>query len=74
MPIYFALFLLAAAPSLDWPQWGGPERNFKSDAKGLANSWPASGPKRVWSRNSATAIRRYRSRRRDLYHVPPRQR
>ena len=35
MPIYFALFLLAAAPSLDWPQWGGPERNFKSGAKGL---------------------------------------
>lgn len=51
MQIYFALFLLAAAPSLDWPQWGGPERNFKSGATGLANSWPANGPKRAWSRN-----------------------
>ena len=51
MPIYFALFLLAATPSLDWPQWGGPDRNFKSGATGLASSWPANGPRKVWSRN-----------------------
>ncbi len=35
----------------DWPQWGGPNRNFKVNAKGLANSWPADGPKRLWSRD-----------------------
>jgi hypothetical protein len=27
-----------------------PHRNFTSGAKGLANSWPASGPKKLWSR------------------------
>jgi outer membrane protein assembly factor BamB len=39
-------------PSLSgaWPQWGGPNRNFMSDARGLASKWPASGPKRLWSR------------------------
>jgi outer membrane protein assembly factor BamB len=34
----------------DWLQWGGPTRNFISDAKGLAASWPAGGPKKLWSR------------------------
>lgn len=33
-----------------WPQWGGPDRNFISDATGLADSWPESGPPQVWSR------------------------
>ena len=40
----------APAPSANWPQWGGPNRNFMSDAKGLATSWPAGGPKKLWSR------------------------
>ncbi len=48
----FTLFAatLANAQSQDWPQWGGPQRNFKSDAKGLANSWPETGPRRLWNR------------------------
>lgn len=33
-----------------WRQWGGPARNFMSDAKGLASKWPATGPKKLWSR------------------------
>lgn len=49
-----ALLMFAAsivkAQSQDWAQWGGPQRNFKSDAKGLANSWPATGPQRLWNR------------------------
>ena len=32
--------VFAQAQSLDWPQWGGPHRNFVSDAKGLAVTWP----------------------------------
>jgi len=40
----------ARAQSLDWPQWGGPHRNFVSDAKGLAAVWPESGPRRLWAR------------------------
>jgi outer membrane protein assembly factor BamB len=36
------------APS--WTQWGGPGRNFISESKGLASTWPAGGPKKLWSR------------------------
>ena len=46
--------LLLTAPALgqssDWAQWGGPQRNFTSETKGLAGSWPATGPKRLWER------------------------
>src|SRR5713226_10115861 len=38
------------AMSPEWPQWGGPTRNFMSDAKGLASTWPSGGPKKRWSR------------------------
>jgi outer membrane protein assembly factor BamB len=34
----------------EWTQFGGPRRNFTSDAKGLATSWPAAGPKQLWTR------------------------
>ena len=34
----------------DWLQWGGPSRNFTTNAKGLAAAWPATGPKQLWSR------------------------
>jgi outer membrane protein assembly factor BamB len=44
------LAVAAAAQSLDWPQWGGPNRDFKAPSQGLATSWPASGPKELWSR------------------------
>ena len=40
----------SASQSLSWPGWGGPRHNFTSDVKGLANSWPPEGPKRLWSR------------------------
>jgi outer membrane protein assembly factor BamB len=46
--------LLAAAPahaqSAGWPQWGGPTRDFKVASTGLAPTWPAGGPREVWSR------------------------
>ena len=34
----------------DWTQWGGPNRDFIVNAKGLAATWPANGPKQLWSR------------------------
>ena len=34
----------------DWRQWGGPNRNFLSDAVGLADVWPDTGPRVLWSR------------------------
>lgn len=48
--LFACAITLAAQQSLDWPQWGGPHRNFMSDAKGLATVWPESGPRRLWSR------------------------
>ena len=52
MKVLYSFFLvggLAAAQSA-WPQFGGPSRNFTADGSGLATSWPASGPKKLWSR------------------------
>jgi outer membrane protein assembly factor BamB len=40
----------AGFAATDWLQWGGANRNFKSDAKGLASAWPEKGPKQLWSR------------------------
>ena len=48
------VLLMSATPALaqssDWPQWGGPQRNFKSETKGFAATWPATGPRRLWQR------------------------
>ena len=43
--------LMSTSALAQWPQWGGPNRDFKSDAKGLAAKWPDEGPKRLWSRS-----------------------
>ena len=43
-------FSAFAANDPEWPQFGGPNRNFMVDVKGLAASWPADGPKKLWSR------------------------
>ncbi len=42
--------LPALGADSDWFQWGGPHRNFTGDSTGLAESWPAGGPKRLWQR------------------------
>lgn len=44
-----ACFCLLAADA-EWPQFGGPHRNFTADSTGLAASWPAAGPKKLWDR------------------------
>src|SRR5918995_570418 len=33
-----------------WTQWGGPHRNFTTEASGIKDTWPASGPRVVWKR------------------------
>ena len=43
------------APSADWPQWRGPDRNGLSKESGLLQQWPASGPPLVWSISSLGA-------------------
>jgi len=46
-----AFLLLALGLASSWPQWGGPTRDFHSDATGLADKWPAAGPKPLWKRD-----------------------
>ena len=38
----------AATP---WPQWGGPDRNFKIVGAHLPDAWPKDGPKTLWRRD-----------------------
>jgi outer membrane protein assembly factor BamB len=40
----------AQTPAPSWTQWGGPTRDFMVPSTGLANTWPATGPRRLWSR------------------------
>ena len=51
---FFASLLLLTlsiqVSAQEWPQWGGPNRNFVVKAKGLAAKWPAEGPKKLWTR------------------------
>ena len=39
-----------AANGRAWTQWGGPYGNFHTDATGIKDVWPASGPPVVWKR------------------------
>lgn len=43
----------ASAPKAiveDWLTWGGKNRDFIVNTSGLADSWPAAGPKKIWTR------------------------
>lgn len=47
----FASSLSAAASTRqDWTHWGGPNGDFTVDAKELLGTWPADGPRRLWTR------------------------
>jgi len=39
----------APTGGIPWLQWGGPHRNFQTEAK-LPHKWPPAGPKIVWRR------------------------
>lgn len=41
---------VASSQTVAWTQWGGPHRNFTTEASGLKPSWPATGPKVIWKR------------------------
>lgn len=43
------LTVVAPAMAGDWPQFLGPDRNNVSTEKGLADTFPADGPKMFWS-------------------------
>ncbi len=55
MPALLAMAITVPALADDnatpaWSQWGGPNQDFRAPAKGLATSWPESGPEKLWSR------------------------
>ena len=51
--LLLALVVLLFPPRLlrasDWPQFLGPDRNGVSSETGLVRSWPATGPKALWT-------------------------
>ena len=40
---------LVAAVDAGWPQWRGPRRDGICNETGLLQSWPAGGPRQLWS-------------------------
>ena len=40
---------MTSAYAADWPSIYGPRRDGTSDQKGLMRTWPAEGPKTVWT-------------------------
>src|SRR6266849_2902802 len=45
-----AAAVAAKTEGVAWTQWGGPHRNFTTEASGLKSTWPATGPKVMWKR------------------------
>ena len=43
------IFSAGLAHAGDWPQWNGPHRDAHADETGLLKTWPADGPKLLWS-------------------------
>lgn len=48
--LFLAICFVEAQAQSEWSQWGGPSRDFMTTSKGLAATWPATGPRRLWSR------------------------
>ncbi|MFC1838235.1 PQQ-binding-like beta-propeller repeat protein [Thermodesulfobacteriota bacterium] len=43
------ILVINQVSAADWPQYLGPDRNALSGEKGLMKSWPADGPKVLWT-------------------------
>jgi len=41
---------VSGGSSGDWLLWGGPHHDFIAPSTGLAATWPATGPRKLWSR------------------------
>lgn len=48
-----SLFVTSVAHGDDWPGWRGADRSDVSKEKGLLESWPEGGPKKLWTNNSS---------------------
>ncbi len=49
-PALLLSLTLSLTAAADWPQWGGPHRDFQVPQAKLAAAWPAGGPQELWSR------------------------
>ncbi|MBX9601644.1 MAG: PQQ-like beta-propeller repeat protein [Bryobacteraceae bacterium] len=45
--------VIVSCHAADWPQWRGPQRNGHSPETGLLQSWPRTGPPRVFKAQGA---------------------
>ena len=45
------MILAVTLTAADWPQWGGPGRDFQLPEDASAPGWPQSGPKQIWTRD-----------------------
>ena len=48
--LVLSICFVGAQAQSEWTQWGGPSRDFTANSKGLAATWPATGPRQLWSR------------------------
>ena len=49
--LLLGLALMVAGPgAAAWPQWGGPDRNFRVADPGIAAAWGPQGPPTIWRR------------------------
>ncbi len=48
--VLFVTFVFPLSARGDWPQWGGPQRDFKVTGVKLAETWSTSAPRQVWRR------------------------
>jgi len=60
IPVFLLVF--SALHAKDWPQFGGPNRNFIVDSAPLVNAWSENGPILLWERelgegNSGIALK-----------------
>lgn len=42
--------LLSTGAQAQWTQFGGPRQAFTADSTGIAKTWPAEGPPKIWAR------------------------
>jgi outer membrane protein assembly factor BamB len=52
LTVFFTLCVFCMCPdawAADWPQFQGPDRNGVSPETGLMKTWPAEGPRVVWT-------------------------
>jgi outer membrane protein assembly factor BamB len=51
MRLISVFLLIASAGAADWPQFGGPKRDFRIPAGSKIPKWPPTGPKQIWARD-----------------------